>query len=258
MSRALDRARKAIEKADADVTSWEGRQFDVQSQRAALDASAATRLLDDPSALDKLTNEVQRLDSLARQISATIAEAKRRAHDARRAALATEAEEEDREAVRLERERDAHQAKVDAAKAALEDLDGAGWVRFDPDAGRRAGEPYVGPDYVLRVPRADLLAQEAREHRKRAALLRYAHEHDRIPDHWYETDLPGGTTEHPFTSDIPESIAEFLGLARSEDPEVDADAPPAGVSRGSWAARTLPFTGLISGGKADFEVDRGA
>lgn len=213
MSRAMDRARKAIEKADADVRSWEARLSDVRVKRAALDASAASRLLDDPSALDDLTAETQRLDAHARQISSTVAEAQHRSHEARRALLLITAEEESKVAVELKREADHVRTQVANARATLEELDGTGWIRFE----RQPGVAYSGDTPSWNTPREAVIEEQADLHRAKEAIARRIHGRGGpLPNFFHELEVPSlqGLKGHrQITPEmIPDTVREFLGM----------------------------------------------
>lgn len=124
MSRSLDNARKAVEKAAADVAKWEGKAFEATSEKAALESSAGDALLDDPTAEDRIGRDIDRLASQIRTSNTAAATARRRLADARTAALLAEADDEDAAAKSAAKELEKHTARVTDLVKQLETLDG--------------------------------------------------------------------------------------------------------------------------------------
>ncbi|PTU55372.1 hypothetical protein DBB34_14545 [Sphaerisporangium cinnabarinum] len=124
MSRALDNARKAVEKAAADVARWDGKAFEATSQKAALESSAGDALLDDPTAEDRIGRDLDRLTSQIRTSNTAAETARRRLANARTAALLAEADDEDAAAKIAAKELEKHTARVNELVKQLEELDG--------------------------------------------------------------------------------------------------------------------------------------
>jgi len=154
MSRALDNARKAVEKAAADVAKWEGKAFEATSQKAALESSAGDALLDDPTAEDRIGRDIDRLASQIRTSNTAAETARRRLADARTAALLAEADDEDAAAKAAAKELEKHMARVNDLLKQLETLDGVPYEALTSEVAMERARPKYeyGPAFAPTPP----------------------------------------------------------------------------------------------------------
>lgn len=225
MSRAVDKARKDAQKARAELARWENQATALTADRARLEASmedeaTAAQLLEDPAAVERIAQDVARQEAQTRLTATAITAAGKRVTEALLAVCAAEADDEDAQAATIERQRDDLAAKVEIARRALEELDGATWAREEDIFERFHLEAHLlqagGGTRTVTTSKVDLLDGDAWAHRRRAAVARYVAEHQTVPQFWHE--LPGGLGSGQISdgSVYTDGVRDLLNLPKFE------------------------------------------
>jgi hypothetical protein len=210
MSRALDRARAEVTRAEEDVERW-------AAAVDAADAEVATAQAADPATpdeLDAIGATVVRTQSRAAAARRALVAAGGRLADVRRAALLAEAADEDTAGAAREKDARQHKSKVDALLEQLRALDGVAYEPVTADStyrDRQAGA--FGPTAAVAGRRLDSLVTEAWRHRIRAAVLRGTAATGAVPVFNHELDfkVPGAFSGQPLVGDqIPESARQYV------------------------------------------------
>lgn len=115
-------ATRKAEELEAKAT-----EADETSQR--MDAESMAALIDNPGQAEGITAKISAQERLARAYRMKAAEHRGKVTEHRREALSLEADQLDRDAEKVERDAEKVAEKVDAARQALEHLDGYSWER---------------------------------------------------------------------------------------------------------------------------------
>lgn len=191
-SKSLEQANTAVANAAAKVATWEAKAADARAEATRVEAESGAAILEDESAAERLSLNVQTLERKARAFDQAAGEARRKYLDACRAALETEAQEEDRQAAADRKLASAHAAKVDEWKRKLEELDDCEWERAsirDSVTGAWNGQ-HLGRDGSLEA--------SAHRHETRAAVIRYFLSTGTVPHDFYLIDNLLGTQLNRF------------------------------------------------------------
>lgn len=182
---SAERAQSNVAKAEATVSEWQAKATAARAEAAELDATAGAAILADESAAERITLQVQALERKARAYDQAAAEAGKNLLAARRAVLESAAAGEADTAAKARKQADAHDVKVEALKAKLEEFDEGPWMRTV----KRDGDTtitYTGKSGALRN---EALAADIR-----GAVIRYYMAHDKIPNGFHELNDELGTT----------------------------------------------------------------
>ncbi|GAA5227258.1 hypothetical protein [Paeniglutamicibacter antarcticus] len=210
---SAERAQNNIIKAEATVTEWQAKAAAARAEANDLDANAGAAILEDESAAERVTLQVQSLERKARAYDQAATEAAGRLKTARLAALETAAEDETARADKARKQADAHEAKVNAMLAKLEEFDDAEWERRSYREGTAT---------VSHVGKAGALRDEAFRGDVRTAVIRYFIANGKTPDSFWEinqqlgTDFPSmGQPLYEYAGMVPDCVTEALADGRT-------------------------------------------
>lgn len=196
-SKSIEQANAAVSKAAGVVTDWEKKAAAARAEAARLDAESGAAILEDESAAERITLNVQTWERKARAYDQAAEEARRKLLVAQREALEAEAREEDKQAAGARKAADAHVSKVAALLNELRDLDGVEYVVG------RALEGYARDHNLAPIPRSAGLANAARAHEVRAALIRYFAKTGKITHDITDLNTELGTSIPDYMRTIP-------------------------------------------------------
>lgn len=182
---SAERAQNNVAKAEATVSEWQAKAAAARAEAADLDATAGAAILADESAAERVTLQVQTLERKARAYDQAAAEAGKNLQAARRAVFETAAADEADAAAKARKLADAHDVKVEALRAKLEEFDEGPWMRTV----KRDGDTtitYTGKSGALRnkALTADI----------RGAVIRYFMAHGKVPQSFHDLNNELGTT----------------------------------------------------------------
>lgn len=216
-SKSPDAARTAVNKAQSTVDEWNAKAAAARAEAQQLDADAGAQILEDESAAERITLQVQTLERKARAYDQAAAEAGRKLDGARQDAMNAAIRSEEDAAAKARKAVEAHESKVLALKAKLEELDGCEWERG------RMRDSVTGEYGRTLDGKADADRHQADRHEIRAAMIRYYIATGKTPGSFYDLNAVTGTE---FSSFAMPMLYEFSDIV----PECVTEAKAAGLT----------------------------
>jgi hypothetical protein len=209
-SKSTESAQNTVTKAESVVAEWDSKAAAARAEVARLNAESGAAILADESAADQIALNVQSWELKAKAYDQAAKEAAQKLLRARREVLEAEARHEEKEAAVLQKQSEAHAAKVAVLQKQLEELDECDWIRgqtIDTVNGNPVG---------WQLGRGSVLASEAERHAVRAAGIRYFIATGKVPNDYYELNDVVGTSFNGFARSIHErdNIPKSLYAAR--------------------------------------------
>lgn len=187
ISTSAERAKNNVTKAEATVSEWQAKAAAARADAADLDATAGAAILADESAAERITLQVQTLERKARAYDQAAAEAGKQLRAARLTVLESAAADESSEASKARKLADAHDVKVNAMLAKLEEFDGSPWVR-------KVDRSADGITTTYHMGKGGALRHEATVNEIRAAVIRYYMATGKVPSSLTDLNNELGTT----------------------------------------------------------------
>jgi hypothetical protein len=222
---SAERAQSNVAKAEATVSEWQAKAAAARADAAELDATAGAAILADESAAERVTLQVQTLERKARAYDQAATEAGKNLRTARLAVLTTEADTLEKEAAKVRRVLDKHNAEVAKAKDALEELAGHGFIPGEPEPeGVTISVPGETISRTSRVGKAAPLNRQAMHMETQAQCIRYWLKRGELPRDLHDLNKEFGQTHAAFVSVLGSDYLDKYGAPITDNLRAAVDA----------------------------------